>query len=584
MVKSRSKPTGHMLMVSSGWSTTLLTSRGQLHSVGVLDGMQVRQGRTSGLRPLSFPPGHTQPSDNRYDPFTAIRQFSSGRYHILGISDSGRIWSWYDINQPSVNVKFIDISTRERGELAPSQANGLIRKVVAGWDKSSAYVNGVGIVLWDVLRRSRDEEQEQVDTMLVMESAVVPRTSYQRPKGNARDADEATFTLGQEVGEVVNWIMLEHTIVFVTDLKKAFATRFSWDNGVGSITEPIELTPLYPSPSITDVQGSFRSFAIFTQTGEILITDQDYLHASFEGRPLPPTKKIPALQNAGVISLAFGDYHYHALHSSGHITSYGRESQSCGALGLGGDGDPEGQLRGIRYQLPWRDGDLVRHCYTTGRRVWFEREKRAWVKFLASGGKDPGEAAERMRLWQTEVGVMGEVSEWVEQRGRDWDKRADVQHADEDGLGAYFALSVAAAGWHSGALVLVNEGLAERVRDACIVEDTSSTQTVEDDAAPEEEERGFVASTIQAVNNWARWFLGLPSSADPPLYQPQLPGPADILQPENHGASPGKGFKYVWAEDPFPRLRLSDGREMPGEVEFAEWRDGRPEWVLDIEI
>lgn len=32
----------------------------------------------------------------------------------------------------------------------------------------------------------------------------------------------------------------------------------------------------------------------------------------------------------------------------------------------------------------------------------------------------------------------------------------------EDGLGAYFALRVSAAGWHSGAVLLVNEELASR--------------------------------------------------------------------------------------------------------------------------
>ena len=51
-----------------------------------------------------------------------------------------------------------------------------------------------------------------------------------------------------------------------------------------------------------------------------------------------------------------------------------------------------------------------------------------------------------------------------------------------------------------------------------------------------------------------------------------------------NGRSLEEGFKYVWADKPFPRLRLSDGREMPGTVEFNEWRYGRPEWQLDVGI
>lgn len=583
----------YMLTVASGWSTTILTSKGTLHSVGVLNSMTVRQTRVHELCALRFPPGYTQPGDNRYNPYSAIRQFSSGRYHILGLSDSGSIWSWYNIGQPALHIKFLHFDVVENGGTISPQARGSVRKVVAGWDKSSAYVGGVGIVLWDVVRRSPQDEQDQLDTMLVMESAVVPRTGYQRPKGNARDTDEATFTLGQEVGKVINYTVLEHCVVFVTDTKKAFAAEFTWNNGAGLISEPTELTALQGSsegqaePSVTDVQGSFRSFAVFKQGGEILIADQDYLHACIEGGNLPRVKRIPALQHNGVISIAFGDYHYHALHSNGHITSYGRESQNCGALGLGGDGDPEGQLRGIRYEAPWRDGNLLPHAYTHGRRVWFEAEKKQWIKLLASGGNDPDEAKERMRMWQNETAVQGELSEWVEQRGRDWYDGLDLRDADEHGLGAYFALSVAAAGWHSGALVLVNDALAAQAKQRCIVEDASSAVEAAGEGAASGG-RGLVASTIQRVNNWARWFLGLPSSTDATDEpDPQLQaraGPLHGLQPGNHGASPGKGFKYIWAEDPFPRLRLSDGREMPGDVPLAEWRDGRPEWKLDIDV
>jgi SCF-associated factor 1 len=74
----------------------------------------------------------------------------------------------------------------------------------------------------------------------------------------------------------------------------------------------------------------------------------------------------------------------------------------------------------------------------------------------------------------------------------------------EDDLGAHFALRISAAGWHSGALVLVNDELADQVR----------SQSSE--------------------------------------------------------------------EQSFPRLRLADGTEMPGTKDFDEWREGRPEWNLDV--
>ena len=40
----------------------------------------------------------------------------------------------------------------------------------------------------------------------------------------------------------------------------------------------------------------------------------------------------------------------------------------------------------------------------------------------------------------------------------------DIKGLDQDNLGPYFTLNVAAAGWHSAALVLINEDLGEAVR------------------------------------------------------------------------------------------------------------------------
>lgn len=43
---------------------------------------------------LQFPEQYRQTTASRYDPCTAIRQFSAGRYHLLGLTDDGSVWSW----------------------------------------------------------------------------------------------------------------------------------------------------------------------------------------------------------------------------------------------------------------------------------------------------------------------------------------------------------------------------------------------------------------------------------------------------------------------------------------------------------
>ncbi|PNS19210.1 RCC1 repeat-containing protein [Sphaceloma murrayae] len=715
---------------AGGWSTTYLTSKGHLYTAGVIDGQRIwgnpPRPQAASARPekLRFPPGWTGLAE-RGDRETAVGQFSAGRAHVLGLSDAGRIWSWWDAARAGVMVKLLGIDLNERGH-----ANGtpLVKRVVAGWNKSAALVKGKGIVVWEPV----DNSDEQEDTALVLESAVVPQTGYERGSVSGPRRVDGTSP-DEEIGEVLDFVVLEHCIIFNTHHGRVFA---SWI-GDGSLTmgELLEIHPhvdedgIPPSKDeegkiaeadyVTDVQGTFRSFALFLKSGEVLNGTQDLVNdwkQDIRSRTVTQFTRVPALQNTGVIKLAFGDYHFLALHKDGYITSYGTESQACGSLGLGGNRDPEGRLRGIRYAGLAGDGKLVPHAYTTGRRVWFEPEKRQWIKFLASGGTNPEEARERIRMCSETV-VQAEVSEWIEQEGNSWEEKyacppaeEDVkagnasmasfrtaQETSDDSLSPYFALSVTAAGWHSGALVLVNGPVADRIRSNCIINEPLPFAEPESQAqaTPTQQEQGILSHIYTNI----LWFLGLtppgpvqyghpddpifanprirfpphrpdptrqmppreyghpppalpdaqeenvwdpnddPHRQTPPPPQPgaaPVPGPTNrpgpivghgparriqesreeaqararaqqaadarryevprqeqgqgqpvverprraFADPVNHGAAPDKESRWIWAYDPFPRLRLSDGREMPGEVDFAEWRKGRPEWDL----
>ncbi|KAF2997055.1 hypothetical protein E8E13_001550 [Curvularia kusanoi] len=486
-------------MQCGGWSTTLLTASGTLHTAGVLDG-QTTLASNSRMSPLTFPAGFLYTTTD-CEPSIAIRQFSAGRSHILGLSDDGKIWSWYNASKAALQVKFAHVDLREQATEGPlanrASAFGHVRQVVAGWSRSSAYVQGVGIVVWDVVERQAHDRE--TDTMLVLKNVEVPKTGYRRPKGRERESEEQE-TLGEEVGEVLNYIILEHFVVFATDAGKVFCGLFGDKNKVDDVLELRDLQS--ENGTAVDVQGSFRRFAVF-KNGEVITADQDYLHRCWDARGTDVSfgglHKIPALQHNDVISVAFGDYHYLALHSNGKITSYGTELQSCGALGLGEHG-PQGKARGIVYDRFTSDGRLLPHAYTYGRQVWFDSRKKDWIQHIIQNApNDNEEARARADLFEEEVNVRGEVSEWIEQEAREWD-----EDTGDDGLGAYFALRVSAAGWHSGALVLVNDELA------------------------------------------------------------------------------GKEPSYSYQGKTFPRLRLSDGTEMPGSGSLDEWRHGQPEWQLDV--
>lgn len=112
--------------------------------------------------------------------------------------------------------------------------------------------------------------------------------------------------------------------------------------------------------------------------------------------------------------------------------------------------------------------------------------------------------------------------------------------------------------------------------------------------------RYFQAQADQSLivaADWGRYFLGLaPYNVSSNTYHPNAPhlrhAPTatqsfaarhQLPQRSDYGASPREGYHYIWADDHFPRLRLSDGTEMPGNIKFHEWRYGRPEWNLDWE-
>ena len=422
------------------------------------------------------------------------------------------------------------------------------------------------------------------DTLL-LDTMTIPGTSYHRKLSK----EYSELALDMSIGEVTNHIVLEGYIVFTTDMNRIFAypTDLGPESYYGRGTAPAELTTFYqsldeePDFQISDLQGSFRSFAVFAKSGAVLTASRWFLDAFCilalsTSETLPSPDRIPALQNSSIISIAFGDYHYHALHANGKISSYGTEPQSRGAFGLGKG--KLAKLRGIRQQ--GRDGKLeLAHIsrWSDGRKtVWFEEEKKMWLQDMvrkADEGEAHGQGIGDHSDSQIEV-----LGEWFEREGREWSRgphpythstHEAIEQTESEDEGAYFALKVSAAGWHSGALVLVDEAKAARVKQKYVVKLPPKHPSL---ATTISQPPGILQQMTNAVSGFARWLSG-PQALESSIAR-SLPGPPQATQnqvepSENENA-------YIWHDRPFPRLRNVTGELMPGDGPAAEWRGEEP--------
>lgn len=522
--------------------------------LGILDGQRhdrLPDDESVVLERLGFPPAYPPTTNERYEPSTAIQQYSTGRSTVLGLADDNKVWMWESLNGFQIKPMHVDLIENK------------VTRVVAGWDRNSMYVMDIGIVYWtssqdsDVIRGGRQEALAVADMMLI-DSVTIPGTGYRRKK-NERFMDDS---VGSRVGEVTNHVVLEGYIVFTTDLNKVFCYRTTYPMPALDIPESVELTTFYTAATsksftIRDIQGSYRRFAIFTHEGCVLTASNDLLNAFWtaatsppteEPQPLPSPTLLPSPPARTITSLAFGDWHFLALHSDGTITSYGQELKSCGALGLGDA--PASKLRGIA-PVPgsWGTQSLPEG---EGRTIFFEPLMETWLNDMAR--KAPTlEYGENVRK---------AYADHFEQQGAKWEEGITT----EGEMGAYFVLKIAAAGWSSAALVLVDEEKADRARKAHTVTSplTSSSRPPSPTfSAQSVDSRGFAYEAIdspgeQLINavhavytsawRFGRWFLGLTER--------------DAARAAEGGEGKEKEgeeeVRYTWSEDSFPPQVLRD--------------------------
>ena len=511
----------------------------------------------TGLRRLAFPPGYPPTTKTRYEPSTAIQQYSTGRSHILGLSDDHKVWLW--TRDQGVQIEFLALPLKSEDVLRvvagcvtdPFGCLFILANKVTGWDRSSLYVKNTGIVFWNP---SLHGAKADADTVLI-HASVVPATAHHRNKQRNRLGTSPA----SEIGEVTHHIVLEGYIVFTTDNDKLFAFSTAATNEESSQSSPVELTTFFSSQStspvhIQDLQGSFRSFGVFKSSGEVLTGSTSlidtFMAVSKSQQPtgtLPQPARIASLQYQSVITLAFGDYHIHALHANGTVSSFGVDPERVGAFGLGHA--IAAGLRGAQGSRTTRDQILDGEHRRT---VWFEPLMLHWLSYCFAT-LQPRLMIDLCPDWVFKSG------EWFEQQGSRWEEGI---HDDKEELPAYFALKVSAAGWHSAALVLVDEERAEKARRIHIKQPLevgkASDTTRNGSVSVEQGHQGSwvlweqLATSIAWIWTWSRWlvrwFLGLTARDAATAAADRSPHSST-----SHGG--GKdSVRYVWEDQELPHL------------------------------
>lgn len=248
---------------------------------------------------------------------------SSGREHVIALSDRGCVYSWDAGNagDMGVQIEFAGI---------PS-AN--VSHISAGWNLSACLVGGAGLCVWysrDSLTQERYEEGRfKVNAHYVK----IPRTSGCKIIDFMAGSDYVLFVKGD--GKLYR---------FDIDALACFDGR----NNADLVSPPYEVALFNrwlathnleivgdAGAKYSKITGCYNNFAIFTDDGNVLLGNKDSAVRGDDDDGEVGPEIIPELQNRNIKHVVMGDYHYLALTGDGQLLAWGRESKGCGCLGLG---------------------------------------------------------------------------------------------------------------------------------------------------------------------------------------------------------------------------------------------------------
>lgn len=271
---------------------------------------------TAMISRLFLPPLENEPLDS------IILSISAGREHIIALDNHNHIYTWDAGTRSNVGI-LLDFPG------IPPEAP--VIKIVAGWNLSTALIEGVGLVVWYTRVGITREQFQAKDFRSEAKYFIVPFS-----KG-----DIADFSAGSDY------------VMFIRKSdEKLYQIRFNAHDFATRDTpiEPDELRQRISSMDnfnnwraeqdvvvkFTKVKGCFNNFVVFTNHDQVLLGNLKHSLYPEDGNEEGAHPIImPELQGQNIKTIEIGDYHYLALTADGSLLSWGLEPRGCGCFGLG---------------------------------------------------------------------------------------------------------------------------------------------------------------------------------------------------------------------------------------------------------
>lgn len=239
-----------------------------------------------------------------------IQRISVGRRCCLALAESGDLFIVdVDFTRSSQVILTIDDVMTE----LPSKKY-YVQHMAVGWHFAAAVIKDIGLVVWNT-----DVPQDEP----------YPPTLKQRNVKASRIECRKHIDDDPVDIEIIGLMVGDGYLIYLT--KEGTVHRANLNDSIFSATTPVSSFPLEQfktTPQLSYLSGSFRHFSLFNTTGEVLVGNVSTQQTT---PPLIP----PGLQNRGVISLSWGDWHALALCEDGSILSWGKELRANGCLGMG---------------------------------------------------------------------------------------------------------------------------------------------------------------------------------------------------------------------------------------------------------